>query len=69
MKKELLMASALASTLGAASVAEAVTSTMSGNHRVGVEFDSPNGTAVDTVDIDHAVHWILQRSDIPSWRT
>ncbi len=48
MKKELLMASALASTLGAASVAEAVTSTMSGNHRVGVEFDSPNGTAVDT---------------------
>ena len=48
MKKELLMASALASTLGVASVAEAVTSTMSGNHRVGVEFDSPNGTAVDT---------------------
>ena len=48
MKKELLMASALASTLGAASVAQAVTSTMSGHHRVGVEFDSPNGTAVDT---------------------
>jgi len=48
MKKELLMASALASTLGAASVAEAVTATFSGNHRVGVEFDSPNGTAVDT---------------------
>jgi len=41
MKKELLMGTALVSTLGAASVAEAVTATMSGNHQVGVEFDSP----------------------------
>jgi predicted porin len=43
MKKELLMGTALVSTLGAASVAEAVTATMSGNHQVGVEFDSPTG--------------------------
>jgi len=47
MKKELLMASALVGTMGVASVAEAVTATFSGNHRVGVEFDSPSGT-VDT---------------------
>jgi len=47
MKKELLMASALVGTMGVASVADAVTSTISGNHRVGVEFDSPTGS-VDT---------------------
>ena len=47
MKKELLMGTALVSTLGAASVAEAVTATMSGNHQVGLEFESPNsGTDV-----------------------
>jgi hypothetical protein len=44
MKKELLMASALVGTMGVASVAEAVTATYSGNHRVGVEFDSPTGS-------------------------
>jgi len=43
MKKELLMGTALVSTLGAASVAEAVSATMSGNHQTGMEFDSPNG--------------------------
>jgi len=43
MKKELLMGTALVSTLGAASVAEAVTATMSGNHKTGIEFDSPTG--------------------------
>ncbi len=43
MKKELLMGTALVSTLGAASVAEAVTPTMSGNHQTGMEFDSPTG--------------------------
>ena len=47
MKKELLMGTALVSTLGAASVAEAVTATMSGNHKTGLEFESPNsGTDV-----------------------
>ena len=45
MKKELLMGTALVSTLGAASVAEAVTATMSGNHQTGIEFDSPSGSA------------------------
>ena len=36
MKKELLIASALVSTMGVASVAQAVTATMSGHHDVGV---------------------------------
>ena len=45
MKKELLMGTALVSTLGAASVAEAVTATMSGNHQTGIEFDSVSGGA------------------------
>jgi len=36
MKKELLMASALVSTMGVASVAEAVTATMSGHHDAGL---------------------------------
>ena len=43
MKKELLIGTALVSTLGAASVAEAVTASYSGNHQTGIEFDSPNG--------------------------
>ena len=37
MKKELLLASALVSTMGVASVAEAVTATMSGSHHTGIE--------------------------------
>tara|TARA_B100000676_G_scaffold310270_1_gene376257 strand:+ start:936 stop:2012 length:1077 start_codon:yes stop_codon:yes gene_type:complete len=47
MKKELLIASALVSTLGAASVAEAITATMSGSLKLGQEFDSPD-TGTDT---------------------
>ena len=47
MKKELLIGTALVSTLGAASVAEAVTATMSGNHQTGMEFESP-ATGGDT---------------------
>ena len=45
MKKELLMASALVSTLGAASVAEAVTASYSGSLKIGQEFDSPESGA------------------------
>jgi predicted porin len=47
MKKELLMATALVSTLGAASVAQAVTPTYSGSMKLGVEFDAPE-SGVDT---------------------
>jgi len=48
MKKELLIASALVSTMGVASVAQAVTATMSGHHDAGlVGADVDSGT-VDT---------------------
>ena len=52
MKKELLMGTALVSTLGAASVAEAVTATMSGNHQTGLEFDEPSGSASTNAQIN-----------------
>jgi hypothetical protein len=52
MKKELLMGTALVSTLGAASVAEAVTATMSGNHSTGLEFDSISGGADTNAQIN-----------------
>jgi hypothetical protein len=50
MKKELLMATALVSTLGAASVAQAVTATMAGSMKVGAEFDSPEN-GIDTQNV------------------
>jgi predicted porin len=48
MKKELLMASALVSTLGAASVANAVTATMSGGYHTGLKGTSLETGAADT---------------------
>jgi len=49
MKKELLIASALVSTLGAASVANAVTATMSGSHHTGLQGKSLDSSTADTV--------------------
>ena len=51
MKKELLMASALVSTMGVASVAEAVTATMSGHHDAGLR-----GSDLDSGTDTSAVH-------------
>jgi len=48
MKKELLMASALVSTLGVASVAHAVTATMAGSMKVGAEFESADDSTTDS---------------------
>jgi hypothetical protein len=48
MKKELLMASALVSTLGAASVAQAVTATTAGSMKIGAEFESADDSTVDS---------------------
>jgi len=48
MKKELLIASALVSTLGAASVANAVTATMSGGHHAGLKGSSIDDGTADT---------------------
>ena len=52
MKKELLMASALVSTMGIASVAEAVTATMSGHHDTGIQGTNPDlSTSDDTIGV------------------
>ena len=51
MKKELLIASALVSTLGVASVANAVTATMSGSYKTGlIGKATDDGTAETTTD-------------------
>ena len=42
------MASALVSTLGAASVAQAVTATMAGSMKIGAEFESADDSTVDS---------------------
>ena len=48
MKKELLMASALVSTLGVASVAQAVTASYAGSMKIGAEFESADDSTVDS---------------------
>jgi len=48
MKKELLIASALVSTMGVASVAQAVTATMSGSHHTGLVGKSIDDGSADT---------------------
>jgi hypothetical protein len=49
MKKELLIASALVSTLGAASVANAVTASTSGSHHTGLRGVNADSASSDTV--------------------
>ena len=50
MKKELLLGTALVTSLGLTSVAEAVTATMSGNHKTGIKGSSPDTSgANDTI--------------------
>jgi len=49
MKKELLIASALVTTLGAASVANAVTATMSGGHHTGIRGTDSDSSTTDSV--------------------
>jgi hypothetical protein len=63
MKKELLMASALVSTLGAASVAQAVTATMAGSMKVGVEFESPGGSTTDTNNVKDQSNFNISLSE------
>jgi hypothetical protein len=63
MKKELLMASALVSTLGAASVAQAVTATMAGSMKVGVEFESPGGSTTDSNNVKDQSNFNISLSE------
>jgi len=49
MKKELLLASALASTIGMAGIAEAASASFSGHNRTGVNASNPDTSDSDTV--------------------
>jgi hypothetical protein len=62
MKKELLMASALVTTLGATSVAQAVTATMAGSMKVGAEFESPD-SGVDTNNVSDLSNFNISLSE------
>ena len=62
MKKELLMASALVTTLGATSVAQAVTATMAGSMKVGAEFESPD-SGVDTNNVQDQSNFNISLSE------
>ena len=63
MKKELLMASALVSTLGVASVAQAVTATMSGSLKIGAEFESADDTTTDTNNVKDQSNFSVSLSE------
>jgi hypothetical protein len=63
MKKELLMASALVSTMGVASVANAVTATMSGHHDAGLQgADLDTGTS-DTLSVKNTSSFSVSLSE------
>jgi len=63
MKKELLIASALVSTLGAASVANAVTATMSGSHAVGLKSTDTEAAADATLAQNNASDFSVSLSE------
>ena len=63
MKKELLMASALVSTLGAASVANAVTATMSGGYHTGLKGKSIDDGAAATIAQDYSSDFSVSLSE------
>jgi hypothetical protein len=63
MKKELLMASALVSTLGVASVAQAVTATMAGSMKIGAEFESADDSTVDSNTVSDLSNFNISLSE------
>jgi len=64
MKKELLMASALVSTMGAASVAEAVTASYSGSHHTGLRGTSLDTGAADSIAQVNASSFTVSLSEV-----
>jgi hypothetical protein len=62
MKKELLMASALVTTLGATSVAQAVTASYAGSMKIGAEFESPD-SGVDTNNVKDQSNFSISLSE------
>jgi hypothetical protein len=63
MKIEILMASALVSTLGVDSVAQAVTATMSGRLKIGAEFESADDTTTDTNSVTDLSNFSVSLSE------
>ena len=63
MKKELLMASALVSTLGVASVAQAVTATMAGSMKIGAEFESADDLGTDNNQVHDQSNFNISLSE------
>ena len=63
MKKELLLATALASTLGAAGIAEAATGSFSGHTRVGVTADNPDSSNQDSYSGDQKSNFAVSISE------
>jgi hypothetical protein len=63
MKKELLMASALVSTLGVASVAQAVTASYAGSMKIGAEFESADDSSVDSNTVSDLSNFNISLSE------
>ena len=63
MKKELLLASALVSTMGFASVANAVTATMSGMHASGLQGDDTDAAADAIISHDYKSDFTVSLSE------
>ncbi|MDP6584807.1 MAG: porin [Anaerolineales bacterium] len=63
MKKKLLLATALASTLGAAGIAEAASGSFSGHTRVGVTADNPDSSNADTYAGDQKSNFAVSISE------
>ena len=63
MKKELLIASALVSTMGVASVAQAVTATMSGAHMTGLQSDDTEAAADAIISQDTSSDFSVSLSE------
>jgi len=63
MKKELLIATALVSTLGIAGAVDAASATMSGNIKVGVVGKSPDSSSTDTTDSSQLTNFTVSISE------
>jgi hypothetical protein len=63
MKKELLIATALVSTLGIAGAVDAASATMSGNIKVGVVGKSPDSSSSDTTDSSQLTNFTVSLSE------
>jgi len=63
MKKELLLATALASTVGMAGIAEAASATFSGHNRTGIEGENPDSSGTDSLAAVQANNFAVSISE------